>query len=162
MVQEIIEIGAIKVNRFGEILGQFNRFVKPVMNPLLSRFCRQLTTIEQAIIDRAGTFPDVVEDFQEWAGVFDGEEYLLCSWGGFDQRMLVQDCQLHKIESDWVAPHLNVKKQYHEIKRWRNYKGLRKVVELEGFEFTGTYHRGVSDAQNLAKVFVKYIDEWQY
>ena len=34
--------------------------------------------------------------------------------------------------------------------------------EAEGFEFTGTYHRGLSDAQNLAKVFVKYIDMWRF
>jgi inhibitor of KinA sporulation pathway (predicted exonuclease) len=119
-------------------------------------------TIDQVTINRAKIFPEVVEDFQEWAGVLDGDDYLLCSWGGFDQRMLVQDSRLHNLDSEWAASHINLKHQYHEIKRWRTYKGLKKVVELEGFEFTGTYHRGVSDAENLAKVFVKYIDEWRY
>jgi inhibitor of KinA sporulation pathway (predicted exonuclease) len=66
------------------------------------------------------------------------------------------------MDSDWIATkHLNVRRQYHDMKRWQNYKGLKKVVEMEGFEFTGVYHRAISDAENLAKVFVKHIDEWR-
>ena len=41
-------------------------------------------------------------------------------------------------------------------------RGLRKAVEKEGFEFTGTHHRGIDDAVNLVKVFNKYLDEWYY
>ena len=162
MAQEIIEIGAIKLNRYGEILGSFERFVRPVLHPNLSMFCRNLTTIDQVTINRAKKFPEVVHDFQEWAGILDGEEYLLCSWGGFDKRMLIQDSELHNLDPHWAEQHINVRRQYHEIKNWRTYKGLKKVVELEGHEFTGTYHRGISDAQNLAKIFINHIDEWQF
>lgn len=163
MVQETIEIGAVMTNRYGEVLGQFSRFVRPVLNPNLSMFCRRLTSIDQVSINRACGFAEVFEDFKEWTGIYEGEEYLLCSWGGFDKKQLVLDAELHNLESEWVADHhINVKQQFHEIKRWRNYKGLKRVVEHEGFEFTGEHHRAISDAQNLAKVFVKYIDEWQY
>lgn len=162
LVQEIIEIGALKLDNYGEVLGTFNRLVRPVVNPNLSLFCRQLTTIDQVSINRARPFPEVVEDFQEWAGVYDQDEYLLCSWGSFDKKMLVQDSTLHRLDPDWTDFHINVRKQYHDLKNFRTYKGLKKVVELEGFEFTGTYHRGFSDAENLAKVFSKYIDEWRY
>jgi inhibitor of KinA sporulation pathway (predicted exonuclease) len=162
MVQEIIEIGAISLDRYGDVTGQFNRFVRPVIHPVLSLFCRQLTTIDQISINRAEKFPAVIRDFQDWAGISDEEEYLLCSWGGFDKRMLIQDCNLHRLNADWAEHHINLKYQYHEIKRLKTYKGLKKVVESEGFEFTGTYHRGASDAENLAKVFKKYIDRWQY
>ena len=163
MVQEIIEIGALKINRYGELISAFSRFVRPVIHPTLSLFCRQLTTIDQVAINRAQTFPDVIEDFMEWSGAYDDEEYMLCSWGSFDKRQLIQDCQLHRMEDDWIEPyHINIRRQYHDMRGWRTYKGLKKVVELEGFEFTGTYHRGISDAENLAKIFVKHIDEWRY
>jgi 3'-5' exoribonuclease 1 len=162
MVQEIIEIGALKLNEYGEVEGTFNSFIRPVLHPNLSPFCRQLTTIDQISINRARLFPEVVEDFQEWAGVFDNEDCLFCSWGSFDKNMLIQDATLHNMDSDWIATkHLNVRRQYHDMKRWQNYKGLKKVVEMEGFEFTGVYHRAISDAENLAKVFVKHIDEWR-
>ncbi len=163
MVQETIEIGALKINRYGELLGSFNRFVRPVIHPVLSLFCRRLTTIDQISVNRAALFPEVVEDFMEWVGVYDGEDYLLCSWGSFDKNQLIQDCRLHRLEDDWIAPfHLNLRGQYHELRGWKKYKALKKVVELEGFDFTGTNHRGISDAENLSKVFIKRIDEWQY
>lgn len=162
MVQEIIEIGALKISQFGELEGTYNRFIRPVLHPNLSLFCRQLTSIDQISINRASLFPEVVEDFQEWAGVFDDEDCVFCSWGSFDKNMLVQDSVLHDLEYDWIEPnHLNIRRQYHDLKRWKTYKGLKKVVELEGFDFTGTYHRAISDAENLAKIFVKHIDVWR-
>jgi 3'-5' exoribonuclease 1 len=163
MVQEIIEIGALKINRYGEVESVFNRFVRPAMNPTLSLFCRQLTTIDQVSVNRARPFPEVVQDFQEWAGVLDYEDCLFCSWGSFDKKMLIQDSELHRLEFDWIEPnHLNVRRQYHDLRGWSTYKGLKRVVELEGFDFSGVYHRAISDAENLAKVFVKYIDMWRF
>ncbi len=160
-IQEIIEIGAVRLNRYGEVTGSFNRFVRPVLNPTLSAFCRELTTIEQQEVDRAATFPEVAERFQDWAEIF-YEDYLLCSWGSFDRKMLIQDCRLHDMEYDWVEDHhINLKQQYHDIKRLRRRRGLRSAVQAEGFEFTGIHHRGISDAENLAKLFGKYLDEWQ-
>ncbi len=161
LIQETIEIGALKLDDYGEVVGSYNRFIKPILNPYLSPFCKQLTTITQDEIDRAGTFPTVIDEFQDWIGLYD-EEYLLCSWGSFDQTMLARDCQLHRLEDDWTAPHLNIKRQYHQLKRLHRPCGLRRAVKREGFEFTGTPHRGISDAENLAKIFAKLLDEWQF
>lgn len=161
MVQEIIEIGAFKVNAYGEVEDSFNRFIRPVVNPFLSGFCQELTTIRQADVDRARTFPQVIEDFQDWIEIEDAD-YLLCSWGGFDQRLLIQDCRLHRLDEDWADPYINLKRQYHEIKRLKKMRGLKSAVEAEGFEFTGIHHRGLDDAGNLAKIFIKYLDVWQY
>lgn len=160
--QEIIEIGAILINSYGEAESSFNSFVKPIINPYLSGFCTDLTSIRQVDVERAPYFPEVIDDFMDWAGIFDDEDYILASWGSFDKKMLIQDCKLHDVEYDWVEQHINIKRQYQEIKRLHRPRGLRKTVTVEGFEFTGTAHRGIDDAENLAKVFAKYLDEWQY
>jgi inhibitor of KinA sporulation pathway (predicted exonuclease) len=112
-------------------------------------------------VDRAALFPTVVELFQDW-GLMLEEDYVLCSWGGTDKRLLLQDCQLHDIEDDWVHSHINIKHQYMELKRLRRPRGLKASVEAEGFDFTGPQHRALADAQNLAKIFVKYLDVWQF
>ncbi len=161
LVQEIIEIGAVRINNYGEVESTFNRFIRPILNPRLSTFCQELTSIRQSDVERARTFPDVIEDFQDWAEVFD-EDYLLCSWGNFDKRMLMQDCQLHKMESDWVVPHINLKQQYQEIKRLKQARGLKSALHAEGLEFIGIHHRGIDDARNLARIFTRYLDEWKY
>ena len=159
--QEIIEIGAVRINRYGEVTGSFNKFVKPILFPRLSPFCMELTSIEQYQIDRSREFPEVIELFQDWAGILDDEDYLLCSWGKFDRTMLAQDCRLHDLDEEWTDEHINLKKQYQTMKRMRVPRGLARTVEKEGFEFTGIHHRAISDAENLAKIFLKYFEEWE-
>ncbi|MEZ4981798.1 MAG: exonuclease domain-containing protein [Saprospiraceae bacterium] len=48
------------------MLGQFNAFVRPVVNPMLSSFCQELTGINQVQVNRASRFDRVVEDFLDW------------------------------------------------------------------------------------------------
>ncbi len=160
-VQEIIEIGAVMVDGYGDEISRFNRFVRPILNTNLSAFCQELTSIRQQDVDRAKTFERVAEDFQDWGLMLD-EDYLLCSWGGFDKKMLIQDSLLHKMEPDWAEPHINLKQQYVDLKRLRKPCGLKAAVEREGFDFDGTHHRGIDDAINLAKLFVKFLDDWVY
>ena len=160
--QEIIEIGAVLLNEERELIGRYDRFIRPTVHPLLSDFCRQLTSISQLDVNRADLFPEVVEDFMEWFGYHDDEEYLLCSWGHFDRRALERDCKLHGLESEWTDRHISLKHQYQEIRRLPKGPGLKSTVEREGFEFEGTHHRADSDAENLAKVFLKYYDVWRY
>ncbi|MBU6342355.1 MAG: exonuclease domain-containing protein [Bacteroidetes bacterium] len=158
-VQETIEIGAFRVNQFGEVRGKYNRFIKPVVHPILSPFCRNLTTITQEDVNRAKTFPEVIEEFQHWA-YMDESEYVLCSWGSFDRKMFASDCRLHRIDSAWTEKHVNLKEQYRIHKRMKKGVGLRKAVEMENIEFSGIHHRGISDAENLTKLFLKYLGYW--
>ena len=127
----------------------------------LSNYCLNLTNITQEQIDRASSFPDVAEEFQEWIDIF-GDDYILCSWGSFDKNILIADCELHRMDDLWVDPYLNIRRQYTRMKRLKGNQGLKYTVEKEGFEFTGENHRAIVDAENLAKIFIKYIDEWEY
>lgn len=161
LISETIEVGAYKLDNYGDVLGTYNRFIKPVINPFLSPFCKRLTSITQEDVDRSMTFPSVMEEFKDWIGV-EEEEYLLCSWGSFDKKILIADSEYHNIENDWVEPHLNLKAQYHSIKRLHRPCGLKSAIKKEGMEFTGIHHRGISDAENLVKIFLKYLDVWQY
>jgi inhibitor of KinA sporulation pathway (predicted exonuclease) len=158
---ETIEIGAVKLDEFGEWQESFNVFIRPTVHPVLSDFCRNLTSISQIDVNRAEFFPRVIDDFMDFIDL-EGDDYLLCSWGGFDKRQLIAECKRHDIETAWLEYHINLKDQYQKMKRYRQPIGLKKAVEREGFEFTGIHHRGISDAENLAKIFVKHLDAWQY
>lgn len=156
---EIIEIGAFRINEFGDIRGKFSRFVRPVIHPTLSPFCRQLTTISQFDVNKADTFPDVIEEFQRW-GRLEEEDYILCSWGNFDRKMFIKDCRLHRLDHAWAERHANLKEQYKQMKRMRTGIGLQKALSREGIEFTGVPHRGISDAENLVKLFLQHLGQW--
>jgi len=158
-VQEIIEIGAFKVNDFGEITGKFGEFVKPIVNPVLSPFCRQLTGITQSQVNTASTFDKVIDQFLAWADIPE-EEYLLISWGNQDERLFHNDCVLHKVDPEWVHPVINIKDNYVKLKNLSKPISLKKAVEREGMDFEGNKHRALYDAHNLSRIFVKYFDNW--
>ena len=158
-ITEIIEIGAVTVDLYGDVVSTFSRFVKPVVNPLLSGFCKGLTSIQQEDVDRAETFDRVIQDFIEWGSIYESD-YKLCSWGHDDSLLLRNDCRLHKVEEYWVEPFVDLKKAYRNMKKLKHASGLKSTVKKEGFEFTGLHHRAISDAENLAKVFIKNIEDW--
>jgi 3'-5' exoribonuclease 1 len=157
--QEIIEIGAYRINEYGEVRGKFNRFVKPQMHPQLSPFCRNLTSITQEDINKAKGFVDVIQEFWDW-GYIEEHDYVLCSWGSFDKKMLAADCRLHRLETTWTESHANLKEQYRVLKRMKMGIGLKKAVDKEEILWTGIHHRGISDAENLTKIFLKYLGDW--
>ncbi|MCP4440334.1 MAG: exonuclease domain-containing protein [Aureispira sp.] len=160
--QEIIEIGALMVDEEGETVSRFEKFVRPVAHPMLSDFCKKLTNISQIDVNKAAIFPDVIEDFMDWIGLHDGEEYLLCSWGFFDRKALMKDCEQHGLDGEWAREHISLKHQYPRFKGIRMPIGLNRALEREGFEFEGAMHRGIDDAINLAKIFKKYQTQWRY
>ena len=156
--QEIIEIGAIIVNPYGEIETRFQSLVKPFIHPRLSHYCEDLTGITQRDVDRARDFPEVFDEFRAWLEEYEG--YLPSSWGAFDERLLRINCFQNDLDPFWSNGFANLKKQYQQIKQLKKPIGLRSAVEKEGFEFSGPHHRALSDAENTAKIFTKYLDEW--
>lgn len=160
--QEVIEIGALKLDEYAEVTDTFCQFIKPVFHPTLSPFCKKLTSIEQENVMKAKEFAAVIEEFQDWIGLVDDEDYVLCSWGFFDRKILENNCALHRLEDSWLEHHISLKHQYATLRKLRKPIGLKRAVEKEGFEFCGTHHRGIDDANNLAKIFVKHFDEWTY
>ena len=161
MDMEIIDIGAYRINDFGEVRGMFSRLVKPVVNPTLSDFCRRLTSINQVDINRAENFPEVVEEFMDWA-MIDEDDYVLCSWGSFDRKMLIKDCQRHQMEHRWAKQHVNMKEQYMRLNRLNKSMGLKTALKREGMPFEGVQHRGITDAENTVKIFLKYFGQWDW
>lgn len=158
---EIIEIGAVLVDEQKNIISTFEQFVRPLKHPVLSEFCTNLTSIAQADIAHAPLFADAVESFQQWMQGH-GEHFLLCSWGFYDKRQLQSDCALHGVPTAWLENHINLKQQYAHVKKLRREIGMENALINEGMELEGTHHRGIDDARNITKIFLKYFDIWKW
>lgn len=156
---EIIEIGAVKIDEDQKIIGEFEQFVKPVCFPFLSDFCTQLTSIRQEDVDNAPLFYDAVNTFRDWIGE---EEFYLCSWGFYDKKQFEEDCELHHLDSSWTRNHISLKHQHAKITKQRRPLGMKNALLKEGFALDGTHHRGIDDARNIAKLFLRYFNDWQY
>ncbi|ADO59448.1 3'-5' exonuclease [Paenibacillus polymyxa] len=170
---EIIEIGAVKLDDHLNVVSEFQAFVKPKLYPQLSEFCMQLTSIEQHDVDHAATFETVLEDFQSWMG----SNYWLCSWGYYDKKQLKSDCDLHKQPTSWLRNHISIKHQHgailkeklenagaskSEVKRVEHGVGMEKALKILKIPLEGTHHRGIDDARNIAKIFVAIFDDLKF
>lgn len=156
---EIIEIGAVCINKSGETMGEFSQIIKPVQNPILSDFCTELTTITQDMVNKGLPFPEGLQLFLDWIHSFDAK-YLLCSWGYYDKNQFEQDCQLHGLPTDWLEQHISVKHQYAKINGLKRPMGMKGTLKKEGLKLIGTHHRGIDDAQNIGRIFVRYLGRW--
>ena len=144
---EIIEIGAVLVD--GETLEpveEFQTFVRPIVHAQLTRFCIELTTITQSDVDGAPTFPEVAPELAAF-----GEGALFCSWGNYDRNQLALDAERHQIAMPLPGKHVNLKDVFARVLGGRR-RGNRNALARVGLAATGTHHRGIDDARNIARL----------
>lgn len=157
---EIIEIGAVMTDSDFCVLDEFQSFVKPVRYPRLTPFCTALTTIRQQEVDAAPAFPECIAAFAEWLHPYCDAAF--CSWGDYDRRQLQQDCDFHGIPYPAPALHLNLKAMFSEHAGMKKKFGLSAAIEKAGFAFTGTQHRGIDDARNIARLLPFVLGEARF
>lgn len=157
---ETIEIGAVLINEQGQFLSEFEAFVKPLKFPILSDFCKELTSITQMDVDNAPYFSEVLDAFKSWFG-HGKNDYVICSWGFYDRKQFESDCELHGLDSSWLKPHISLKHQHAKLTGQRRALGMKRALDAEGLKLEGTHHRGIDDARNIAKIFVKYLNDWR-
>ncbi len=147
---EIIEIGAVVVDaKTLEVVDEYTTFIKPILNPVLTDFCKELTTITQDDVNKAKGYKEAIEAFKRWSSQY--EDYLFCSWGDYDKNQFLLDSKLHKVDYPFSEEHLNIKKAFAKA---QNIKpcGLDRALEHVGLALEGTHHRGIDDARNMARL----------
>jgi len=148
---ETIEIGAVLVDTATfEAVGEIGQFVRPVRHPVLTPFCRDLTTITQADVDAAPIFPEAAANVARFVN---GRRALFCSWGDYDKNQLAQDAAYHDIRVPFAtSDHVNLKKRFSEVLGIPKKLGMAGALRHLGLEVEGTHHRGIDDARNIARL----------
>ena len=160
-IPEIIELAAYTVNGYRDWVDRFQRFIKPTSHPRLSPYCLELTGITQDQVNKAKRFDKVFPDFQEWLEAHD-QPQLICTWGDKDMSIIKDECITHDIDYSFLPKSINLKTQYASIHQLSREVGLQKALEYSNIDFEGSPHRADDDAYNTAKLFLQYLDQWQY
>ena len=147
---EIIEIGAVLVDAATLTPGaEFQTFVRPQRHPRLTPFCTKLTTITQADVDPAPRFPRAIAAL---ATFLRGRDALFCSWGGYDRNQFRRDAQRHRVALPLGERHLNLKEAFSRRLGESQQYGTGQALRRVGLGFTGTHHRAIDDARNIARL----------
>ncbi|KAJ3202233.1 3'-5' exoribonuclease 1 [Dinochytrium kinnereticum] len=76
---EIIEFPIVLIDgRSKQKIDEFHRYVRPTLHPTLSDYCTNLTGITQETVDKASTFPDVLEEFEDWLSDYSAYPFRNC------------------------------------------------------------------------------------
>jgi len=153
---EAIEIGAILTNLRGEVLDTFQTFIQPVINPMLSDFCKSLTGISQNDMSGAAAYPEGIAFFDSWFSATSALAW--ASWGAYDLKQLLADSEHHGVAPDFLnRPHINLKRPWRNTTKYKR-QALRAALDCHGLSFQGAPHRALDDVKNIARL-IPFIDE---
>jgi inhibitor of KinA sporulation pathway (predicted exonuclease) len=145
---EIIEIGIATVELNGYTINkQISEFVCPANNPILTKFCKDLTGIKQSEIDKAKPLPEVFSNIIK--ELPDPRDFVFVSWGG-DSQWLSQELTKKAPGREDLAfdpRFINLKLSYQD--RYGKRGGLKKILKDEMLPQIEPAHRALSDALSL-------------
>ena len=156
---EIIEIGAIKLNKERVMVSEFNELIKPQVYHEMHKITSKLIHIQMQELERGRPFPEVGGDFVRWCGQ---EEYLFCTWGTLDLTELQRNMAYYEMPllAPGPLPYLDVQKlfaiAYEERKIRRN---LEYAIDFLHIEKDIPFHRAFSDAYYTAKILIRILEE---
>merc|ERR1712071_290411 len=161
---EIIEFPAVLVNgRTCKIEDEFRSYCRPVINPLLSEFCTDLTGITQDVVDKAPLFIDALASFEEWLSQKQlGTKYsfAIVTDDPWDMGKFPQDqCKLSQVEFPAYSRYwVNIRKIFANFYNTSRLP-LSAMIQLIGQEFQGRAHSGLDDSRNIAAILQRVLKD---
>lgn len=150
MVSDIIEIGIclLDVNT-GEISDNRGIIVKPERSTV-SDFCTELTTITPELVDREGI------SYKEACAIlrkeYQTQSRAWASFGAYDLKQFQRQCGDLGIGYPFGPSHINVKTLFALKNKLGHEVGMDGALKSLKIPLEGTHHRGVDDANNIAKI----------
>lgn len=146
---DIIQIGAVKLNRRLKIVGEFNECVKPIFYKKLNRHVKDITHITDAELKASAELPEVWERFKK----FCGRDARLITWGTDDIPMLRDNMIAYGIDPAQMPRDYNLQVIFnlqvsHENKQW----SLESAVERLGLKENEHPHNALYDAISTAHI----------
>ena len=149
---EIIEIGAVKLDKNRKRIDQFQRVIKPNIYLEMFPVTQSLVQIDQKELEEGSSFTDAIYDFFEWCG----NDFIFCIWGNMDLIELQRNMEYYGITNilTKVFYYYDVQKLFAlEVEGRKNPRTLEYAVEYFRFEKEKDFHRALCDAEYTAKVF---------
>lgn len=92
---EVIEIGAVKLDAAGQSIDNFSTLVKPELSESIAPHIQDLTGIRDSDVKEAPFFAAALRALAEWVG---SASTRLVAWSKSDQEQIVKECELKGVE----------------------------------------------------------------
>lgn len=114
---EIIEIGAVKLDRYNRIVDRFSCLIKPQYNEEITCFITKLTGIKTGHVKKAYDLENAINEFSSWIGDSKSRIY---SWSDTDLYQLQAECAYKKLSIP------------SNMRRWMDFQAIYpRVMQLD-------------------------------
>lgn len=149
---EIVEIGAVKLNKKLEIKDKFEQIIKPQIYRTIHYMTSKIVHLDQEELSKGRPFPEVMQDFLKWCG----NDYRFCIWGTLDLTELQRNMCYYGMDelTSKPLPFLDIQKLYslaYEDGKVR--RALEYAIDELNIAKDEAFHRAYSDAYYTALVF---------
>lgn len=151
LTDEIIEIGAVKLNDSYEQVSEFQCYVQPEYGKIKKHITR-LTGITDETVKDKDDFTISFQKFMDWIG---DEPITIYSWSNSDIKQLRQECRLKLADYDvnWLNSHwVDLQKQFDDRLGLHNSLALKHALGAMDRDFEGTQHTALADAANTSAI----------
>jgi inhibitor of KinA sporulation pathway (predicted exonuclease) len=158
MVNEVIEIGAVKLN-LKDLDAPIEKCQELIVKPkfsTISAFCTDLTSITQEQVDNGIYLDQACNILSEFSG-----RVPWGSWGAYDNDFLQKECSRKRIQFPLSNRHINLKLLYSVLHGHKREKGLSKAMNEVKLSMEGRHHRGIDDAYNTARLLQYLVRQFR-
>ena len=108
---EIIQIGAAKIDLQGQVTDTFSRIVKPVYYTRLNKDVSELTLLTDADLETGLPFAQAIDALRAWCG----EDFAFLSWSATDAYVLSRNCEKFAYGTDWIPPFYDAQLMFDDL-----------------------------------------------
>jgi DNA polymerase III epsilon subunit-like protein len=151
---EIIQIGAVKLNEELETISNFDLIIKPVIYRRMNPYVKRKTNINTSRVAQGTPFVKAIESFHSWVG----DDSVLCSWGLDDILALRDNCLFFGFDALSFDKFINIQQLYMKFGNLSKQPSLESAVEVLEIEVSTPFHDALSDAFYTVDIFRKVYD----
>ncbi len=149
---EVIQIGAVKLDKNLIPCGSYQVIVKPKFYKKLHRHVSTLTGITQEQMDMGVPLCEAAERFKKWCG----KDFAFLTWGPDDIPMLKENFLAHGIDREWLNSVYDLQRIYAmQVEGNSKQRSLESVMEYFEIPQNLPAHDALNDAYFTALVAAK-------
>ena len=159
--EEVIEIGAVRLDENFQQEAEFQCYVKPEYGPI-KKHITSLTGITQAMVADKKTYAACFQDFVDWVGE---EETKIYSWSMSDIKQLRSECRykLPDFDIDWLnARWVDLQQEFDDRLGLHNSLALKHALGAMDHKFEGTQHTALAGAINTSAILTLMQDDAKF
>ena len=149
---EIIEIGAVKVDKYMKPISEIREYVKPTVFPVINPIVTEITKIDMNILNEKGIpFEDAINKLKD---MFE-EGDILCSWAKDDVVELIINAHHYKYNDlSWLNEYLDIQEYTTKMLAHKKALGLKSALDELKIKVDDTkLHDALNDAKYTVDVF---------